>query len=92
MRSIMMQESDDKELPQELKKLEGRNYVFEIRLNEYNSHNGLQNYTATKVYKSEEEINNKNRYNTKLIVHIYRVNRINNNCKVQRKKINIILK
>ena len=52
----MMQESDDKELPQELKKLEGRNYVFKIRLNEYNSHNGLQNYTATKVYESEEEI------------------------------------
>jgi hypothetical protein len=32
----MMQEFDYKELPQELKKLEGRNYVFEIRLNEYN--------------------------------------------------------
>ena len=52
----MMQESDDKELPQELKKLEGRNYVFEIHLNEYNSHNGLQNYIATNVYESKEEI------------------------------------
>ena len=51
-----MQESNDKELPQELKKLEERNYVFKIRLNEYNSHNGLQNYTATKVYESEQEI------------------------------------
>jgi hypothetical protein len=59
MKSIMMQESDDKELPQELKKLEGRNYVFEIHLNEYNSHNGFQNYTATKVYESEEEITDK---------------------------------
>ena len=55
----MMQELEDKELPQELKKLEGRNYVFQIHLNEYNSHNGLQNYTATKVYESEEEITNK---------------------------------
>ena len=52
----------------------------------------LMNIIATKVYESEEEINNKNRYNTKLIVHIYQVNRINNNCKVKRKKINIILK
>jgi hypothetical protein len=35
----------------------------------------------------------KKRYNTKLIVHIYWVNRINNNCKVKRKKKkNIILK
>ena len=59
MKSIIMQELDDKELPQELKKLDGRNYVFEIRLNEYNSHNGLQNYTATKVYELEEEITGK---------------------------------
>ena len=55
----MRQESDDKEIPQELKKLEGRNYVFEIRLNECNSHDGLQNYTATKVYESKEEIKGK---------------------------------
>ena len=55
----MMQELEDKELPQELKKLEGRNYVFQIHLNEYNSHNGFQNYTATKVYESEEEMKGK---------------------------------
>jgi hypothetical protein len=61
MKSIMIQESDDKEIPQELKKLEGRNYVFEIRLNEYNSHDGLQNYKATKVYESEEEIKGNNK-------------------------------
>jgi hypothetical protein len=55
MKSIMMHELDDKELPQELKKLEGRNYVFEIRLNEYNSHNGLQNYIATKVMNQKKK-------------------------------------
>ena len=55
----MMQESDDKDIPQELKKLKGRNYVFKIRINEYNSHDGLQNYTTTKVYELEEEIKGK---------------------------------
>ena len=43
------------------------------------------NIIATKVYESEEEINNKNRYNTKLIVHIYQVYKINNNYKVKKK-------
>ena len=70
----MGEESNDKDLPQELKKLKGRNYVFKICLTEYNSNYGLQNYTITKVYLSEEEINakkkRKKRYNIHLTVHI----------------------
>ena len=62
--------------------MEERNYVFEIRLNEYNSDNGLQNYIATKVFEKKTK---KKRYNTKLIVHIYQVNKINNNYKVKKK-------
>ena len=82
----MIQESDDKEIPQELKKLEGRNYVFEIRLNEYNSHDGLQNYTVTKVYESEEEMKGKKKVQCQTnCAYIYQVNKINNNYKVTKK-------
>ena len=39
----MMQESDDIDLPQDIKKLKGRKYIFQIRLCRYNIKDELEN-------------------------------------------------
>ena len=45
-----MQIDIEEEIPRDLKKILGRQYVFQLRLNEFNLKDGFENYTVAKIF------------------------------------------
>ncbi|KAK4357463.1 hypothetical protein RND71_023073 [Anisodus tanguticus] len=46
----------DNDIPSSIQSLRGNNFVFKLKLSSYNLKDGLENFTVTKLFRPDEEL------------------------------------